>query len=471
MMMRCEHRSWLRALLVTSTVMSGIGAASPALAAGEPLEKRVERLEGLLEQILQRLEAQDGKINTQDQQILEQARTVVSQRQELEQKVAATDAKAEEVRKASASGDGFRVGKTRFKIGGYLKADFNATRYSDGDTAPEAVGDDFYLPQQIPVVPAASKSDGFDTNASARETRLWVSGETDVDGHKLSGRLEFDFQVVGTNATERATNNYSPMLRHAFIQWDNLLVGQTWSTFQNAEVLPDGIDYVGPTEGTVFVRQPQIRYTMGDVQIAIENPETVVTQASGAAVSSNDGALPDIVVRYVRKADFGQFTLAGLVRQLDCKNCVDTIDDSAMGYGLSAAGLIKVGASDDIRFMANAGRGIGRYIGINIVNDVAIRADGSLKPIDVYSGFVAYRHVWAPGLRSTLTGAFFKADNPVALTGGNVTDRVWSAQVNLLWSPVPQLTFGAEYIYAERQIESGWDGTMSRFQVSTKYAF
>lgn len=69
MMMRCEHRSWLRALLVTSTVMSGIGAASPALAAGEPLEKRVERLEGLLEQILQRLEAQDGKINTQDQQL------------------------------------------------------------------------------------------------------------------------------------------------------------------------------------------------------------------------------------------------------------------------------------------------------------------------------------------------------------------------------------------------------------------
>ncbi len=62
----------------------------------------------------QRLEAQDGKISAQDRQILEQAQTVVSQRQELEQKVAATDAKAEEVRMASASGDGFRVGKTRF---------------------------------------------------------------------------------------------------------------------------------------------------------------------------------------------------------------------------------------------------------------------------------------------------------------------------------------------------------------------
>jgi hypothetical protein len=446
-------------------------APTPAASSNAALEQRVQKLETLLEQLVQKLDGQD-KASAQDAQTVRDAQAMIADmrrnQDEVKAKMAATETAVADVKKRS-SADGFRVGKSTFKIGGYIKLDSNLTRYSGGDTASVAFGDDFYLPAQIPV---GGASEGWDLNYNARETRIFITGETEVgNGHKLSGRVEFDFQAVATNADERATNGYSPELRHAWIQYDDWLFGQTWTLFQNVNSLPESIEFIGPTEGTVFVRQPQIRYVKGKFGFAVEEPETVLTSRTGAQVTSNDGGMPDITARYMEKGKWGEFTLAGVVRRIQCDLCIAGINDSATGWGVSAAGLIKLGAKDDLRFMASGGRGIGRYLGVNIVNDAAVRLDGTLQPIGVYNGFVAYRHVWRDGLRSSLYGAYFRADNPVVNTGFGQTDRIWSVHANLLWSPVPPLTIGLEGMYAERRLESGLDGNMTKLQLSTKYAF
>ncbi len=41
----------------------------------------------------------------------------------------------------------------------------------------------------------------------------------------------------------------------AYVSWNNWLAGQTWSNFQDVAALPDAVDFVGVTDGTVFVRQ------------------------------------------------------------------------------------------------------------------------------------------------------------------------------------------------------------------------
>jgi hypothetical protein len=147
------------------------------------------------------------------------------------------------------------------------------------------------------------------------------------------------------------------------------------------------------------------------------------------------------------------------------------IDDAAWGYGLSLSGKLKVGAKDDFRFMATAGDGLGRYIGVNIVNDAAIRTDGTLDPIFTWSGFAAYRHVWADKLRSNIAGSYFKADNPVRLTTNQVTDESWNAFANLIWTPVGPLNVGVEVMYAQRTLEDGRSGNLQRVQFSTQYNF
>jgi hypothetical protein len=65
----------------------------------------------------------------------------------------------------------------------------------------------------------------------------------------------------------------------------------------------------------------------------------------------------------------------------------------------------------------------------------------------------------------------FNADNDTALTGSGQTSSLASARINLMYSPVEKLTFGAELTHAVRELENGEDGTMQRLQFSAMYAY
>ncbi|WP_233998764.1 DcaP family trimeric outer membrane transporter [Erythrobacter sp. YT30] len=448
--------------------------ASPALAQDASVDERLDRLEALVEGLIERLDAQAGEA---EQQNAAQAAENEAMRQQAEAALEAT--RALETRQAEMSaklvdpgvdnGDGFSVGKTRITYDGYVKFDAISQRTSGGQLPGNSILRDFLIPVAIPVGGEAS---GFDTDFSARQTRFLFKTETDVGtDHKLTGLIELDFNVT-EGGNERISNSFTPRIRQALISYDNWTFGQGWSTFQNVGALPDTLDFIGVTPGTVFDRQPLVRYTNGGLQIAVEQPETVITAQDGSRVIAGDDQLPDVVGRYNWSGDWGNFTAAGIVRQLHVStDDLMGVDDSAWGYGLSLSGKLKVGERDDFRFMATAGDGLGRYIGLNIVNDAAINMDGSLDPIFTYSGFAAYRHVWSDKLRSNIAGAYFKADNPVQLTTNQVTDESWNGFVNLIWSPVGPINIGVELMYAERTLEDGRSGNLQRVQFSTQYNF
>lgn len=181
------------------------------------------------------------------------------------------------------AGEG-KIGDTKLTWGGYVKGDAMYSRFSEGEVA-QSTGRDFYVPNSIPVGGGDSR-EFFD--AHAKETRLFLKTETALDGHKLGTHIEFDFIVNQGTGNELVTNAYNPGLRRAFITFDNWLIGQEWSTFQNLGALPETLDFVAfPSEGTVFERQPQVRYTLDAFQFALENPETSVLPGGGGAVAGN----------------------------------------------------------------------------------------------------------------------------------------------------------------------------------------
>ncbi|EAQ29074.1 hypothetical protein NAP1_15783 [Erythrobacter sp. NAP1] len=455
--------------MLASTMM----AASPALAQDGNVEERLDRLEALVEGLIQRLDAQQGASEQQQNALMAEREQMRAQSQAL---LAATqdlqtrqNDLAQQIAAAPPSGGGSSPGKTTFSYGGYVKLDAISQRTSGGQLPNNSILRDFLIPVAIPVGGDAS---GFDTDFSARQTRFLFKTETDVGSeHTLKSHIELDFNVT-EGGNERISNSFVPRIRQAFITYDNWTFGQAWSTFQNVGALPDSLDFIGVTPGTVFDRQPLIRYTNGGLQLAVEQPETVVTDQNGSRVLAGDDQLPDVVARYNWGGDWGSLTATGIVRQLHVsKDDLQGVDDSAFGYGLSVSGKLKVGPRDDFRFMATAGDGLGRYIGLNLVNDAAITNAGELDPIFTYSGFAAYRHVWADDLRSTLAGSYFKADNPVLLTTNQVTDESWNAFANLIWSPVDPIDIGIELMYAERTLEDGRSGNLQRVQVSTRYNF
>lgn len=357
---------------------------------------------------------------------------------------------------------------TDVKFSGYIKVDAMFSNYSDGSLGTQSIGRDFYLPGLTPVG-GIEESTQFDAHAKQTRFRFTTNTQTD-EGDSITGVLELDF-LVTPGGNERVSNSYVPRVRHAFISYKGWTVGQTWTTFQDVKTLPESLDFVGATDGVVFGRQALVKYKTGAWEFALENSETTITPfGGGARVVSDDGAIPDAVIRYTHTADWGHLSVAGLVRQLSYDNIV-SVDDSASSIGISINSKIKVGEKDDIRVSFTTGSGLGRYVALNTVNGAVIDANGNLETIDSTAYSVAYRHVWNNKMRSNLSYSALSVDNNVALTGTSVTESTNSISANLLYSPTQKITVGGEIKQATREIEAGADGDMTRVQFSMKYAF
>ncbi|GAA3913737.1 DcaP family trimeric outer membrane transporter [Luteimonas lutimaris] len=453
------HRRLL-ALSVTVALLLP-GAALAQTAKEKELEARVAQLEQMVQQLV-----------AQQQQT--QATVADTQAQVTEVKTAQAQAPAavpagKQPIQATAINAGGNPGTT-FTYGGFIKFDAMATDTSDGRIADGSAGRLFYLPSAIPVGDAGADGGDPYTDVHAQFSRFWFSSDTVTDnGDTLKAYIEADMYGGGNNnfaGNETSTNTYAITLRQAYVSWNNWLAGQTWSNFQDTAALPEAVDFVGVTDGTTFVRQAQLRYTSGPWSFSIENPQTTVTSYLGASrFNSGDGVLPDFTGRWITRGDWGHFTVAALLRQFKYG------DETETGGAVSVSGKFNLGASDDIRYMANAGSGIGRYMAFGLGTDTVLDANGELHALDGYGGFVAWRHAFNGKLRSNLMYSAAQFDNDKALTGFGVTERAQSFHANLIYSPIPKLDVGAELMWGQRSLEDDREGDLKRIQTTVKYSF
>ena len=291
--------------------------------------------------------------------------------------------------------------------------------------------------------------------------------------------------MLSRNGDERISNSWNSRIRHAFVKWQynedsSLLAGQTWSTFFNVAALPDLLDFVGPV-GTIFDRQPLIRWTTGPFQLAVENPATRLNEVKDGlpGIRLDDAEdLPDIVARYNGKAGDLSWSFAAIGRELGYEdrsggNAVKLDSDEKFGYGLSLAGKWMFG-KNDLRFMVNYGSALGRYMGLNSYNDGYIADDGDIETIDQWGAFIAYQHYWSPQWRSTFSLSASGADNPDTnefMDAGALNESYRSFHANLNWLPAPRMQIGGEFIYGHRELEDGREGDLYRVQFAVKHAF
>ncbi|WP_100658766.1 DcaP family trimeric outer membrane transporter [Alteromonas flava] len=360
------------------------------------------------------------------------------------------------------------IGSTDVKFSGYIKVDAIASNYSEGSLATGNLNRDFYVPALIPVT---GNDEGAQLDIHARQSRFRFTTNTATEeGDTITGVLEFDM-LATPNGNDRISSSWTPRIRHAFVKYKNWTIGQTWSTFMDVGALPESLDFIGTTDGTIFDRQALVRYTNGAWEFSAENPETTITPfGGGARIVADDNILPDMVARYTFKQDWGYIKVAGLFRQLSYDDGV-SIDEDETSIGISVSGKVMLGNGDDIRFSVSTGGGLGRYIGLNTANGAVINAAGELEAIDSTGYTIAYRHSWNEQTRSNFMFSALDVDNDTNLTGMSVTESTYSARANLLYSPTKAITVGAEYAFAKRETEGGLEGDMNRLQLSAKYAF
>ncbi|TWT17045.1 DcaP family trimeric outer membrane transporter [Luteimonas wenzhouensis] len=445
--------------LLASAVL--VALAAPGLAFAQTakeveLEARVAQLEAQIQALLQ--------AQQQQQQSITQAQT------RLDEVQVAQTAKPVQSKPILANPDAV------FTYGGFIKLDAMATDTSDGVIAEGSAGRMFYVPSTIPVAADGAEPDTDPyTDVHAAFSRFWFAADhTTENGNKFRGFIEADLFGGGTSnlGNEVSTNTHGITIRHAYVTWNNWLAGQTWSNFQDVAALPEAVDFVGVTEGTTFVRQAQIRYTSGPFSVSLENPHTTVSNVVNAARNNAGGndLMPDLTARYVAKGDWGHFSAAGLLRQLKSG------DETTTGAAFSLSGRFNLGASDDIRWMANYGEGIGRYMGFGLGADAVADANGRLHAQTGAGGFVAWRHAFTPELRSNLMYSVAAFDNDRNLAGWGLdswaaVERAHSFHANLIYSPFPKLDIGAEIGWGQRELEDSRKGDLRRIQTTVKYTF
>ena len=358
------------------------------------------------------------------------------------------------------------LANTNFAVGGFIKADSHLTQATDGDSS---ASQDFIIPS---LIPTGGDNSSVNYNNGVKQSRIFFKTTTDTDIGDVGTYIEIDFQGGGGN--ERVSSSFNPRLRHAFMTFQDFTIGQTWSTFFNVGTLPENLDFVGPV-GTIFERQPQIRYSPGNWDFALENPESTVYDNADDATSYDDNRMPDMVARYNIPVDAGSLSIAAMGREIAYKDATQNLGDasreSAYGYGVSLAAKIPVGDDgSDIRAQLNGGNAMGRYMSLNGFRAAQIEANGDIELIDQMGGFVSYRHIWSPQWRSNLTLSHSEADNPDAVDGG-AAKSYSSTHANLIYSPISNLDLGGEIIWADKELENESNGELHRLQFTDKLGF
>jgi hypothetical protein len=348
---------------------------------------------------------------------------------------------------AGAANAGYEI-KTgedsKITFGGYVKVD---TRYVSGNIQAT----DYWYGGGTVL-----KEDASNFGVAANESRLTT---TYVHGD-VTAYVGMDFYGSGTagGGNEVISNSSGLRLRQAFIKYKDVLVGQAWTTFQNTSALAEAADFAGPLVASAFIRQGQIRYTMGGLQVSIENPETYGTGGKRGA-GMRDDKVPDFIGKYTFKGDWGNVSVSALARQLQ------TIDGSESAFGYGVAGRINTFGKDDFRFQVHGGN-VGRYVGVTASTDVHTDGLGNVKVEDTTSVMVAYRHFWTEDMRSSV----FYGNTKTDLTDRDRTH--WG--VNLFKNITKHLSYGVEvgqFEMANADDLNGEKGADSFYgQLSVKYA-
>lgn len=332
----------------------------------------------------------------------------------------------------------------KMKFGGYLKAD---ARYVSGDLNYQ----DYWIGNNPGAV------DTSKLGLNVKETRFnasYIHGD-------WTGFIEMDFYGGGGN--EIISNSVNPRLRHAFVKNKNWLVGQTWSTFMPLAALVESLDFGGPHVAEGFIRQVQIRYTVGNWQFAVENSQTF-GDSDGNGGSGNvgvtggnndpDSNMPDLVARYNAKGDWGQASVAGLLRKVDQGG----IDETAVAVSFS--GRINSVGKDDIRFQVTLGES-GRYVGTTLATDIVVDpVSGETKAEETTAWYVGYRRVWNEEYRST----FFYGNGETDILGHDRSHYAF----NIIKQYNPKMILGLEI--GKYEVDDGGLGLSSTYvQTSVKF--
>ena len=388
----------------------------------QQLQQEVQELRQLLEQYMGQ-----QKLQTQRLQAVQQANSTINHQAQPSPKM------------SSEKGLSLTKGGAEVSFYGNIRAD--ASYQIEGGSLAR-------LYNQISTVPLRGYNESSDQlKSTLAGTRLGADFKTSTQLVDISGKIEVDF--FGGAGLDNLR------IRHAYLNYKDWLIGQTWSNFAVPDYMPESIDALGYVGGSVR-RIPQVRHTTkfnpaSTLVLALEDPKD----------SSSTMRLPAFTARVNHKiSDTAVMSLRGMVEDKR------TAADSEIAWGIGAGLKYEIVPGTTLKADYYHVKGDGSFVswansGIVVNTNKEIVATNEFNSITVgltqqfnsqWRGTLGYGYMKADDNQNYINALIASTpakEESYAMTKGN--KDLWQAWTNVFYSPTPPLSFGLEYVYGERE--------------------
>lgn len=305
-----------------------------------------------------------------------------------------------------------------------------------------------------------SKEEASDKlRATAKITRFGLDFDTPVGDDKVGGKVEVDF----------ASASESLRIRHAYVTYNNWLLGQTTSNFLSSHA-PEMIDF-NTNMGGGTTRIPQVRY---NYKLAPTTQLLVAMErgASTATASTVKYSLPVLTGKVIQGFAEGKGTASARALVEQYKD--ETGKDDKTGWGVAAGMNYQVSPPLKVSVDVSHVVGNSNYLyGSNTAYVVDVNNNIEQNEFNAVQLGATYK--FSPQFRSTLAygGMFADDGNDYAkiVSNANSNEKVQQAWINFIYSPAAPIDLGVEYVNGKRDTFGGNSYKDNRFGLMAKYSF
>ncbi|MDK3074001.1 DcaP family trimeric outer membrane transporter [Sedimentitalea sp. JM2-8] len=310
---------------------------------------------------------------------------------------------------------------------GYIKADFIwDDGYDLGRTTSgiKSIG--------LPNGPEAGDFDRQQLN----ETRI---GFDVVGPNDVFARFEGDFYGADNDLR----------LRHAYVSWHGLMIGQNWTNFMSVKNLAPTVDFQG-AGALPFARTPQVRYTYDGIS------DVILSASVEEDIANSDDYAYTLAIRY--GFDLGMVRASGLWR--------DTViaGGALEGWGVNLATVLTPWSGGKLQANVTTGEGISDILAAGLTGD-ALLINGSA--VGVNAAALSLSHDVTDRLMLAATASWLKQDE----ANGADTEELTGLHLSAFYTVFRNTTLMAEYYTGTRQQGDGISFDADRVQLAVKYAF
>ena len=338
-----------------------------------------------------------------------------------------------------------------------------------------------------------------------------LAGNDDApDGHfgadAVQSRLGFK-TVSPEGVSVTVEGDFRPgnlRLRHAFGEYNGVLMGQTWSNFNSFVGNTSTLDFDSlPGLAGLQGRVAQARYTTGPFSVSLEDPQaslvgasvssggTPVLDGSGnqavdangdpvfvgrTTTSTQKDSMPALTARMEDSAGGLSYSAAVLAHQVGFDD--GTNDDTAFGFATFVAAKMALTDMITIQGTLSYTDGANSYLyrsGENFGAASAYVNGNSLETISGYGGSIGAGLNLGGGRSINIGYGYVEVDWDDAVDDGidvaDESEKNQAVMANYQWTPVKNVMMGVEYQFLKRENVDGTDGDASRVLFAAQYNF